>query len=225
MKSMYKNRKLIKLLSVLFLVYGIAGISGCDDSGVVPTVINPVHHYVFIYKNVTVNYLFTAQNDSSYTGVNLQFGVATRPNDSLKDIEIVDFGDNQNFYFRSGDLSPYTVGFKTRFNRPYSDMSSVDFDTVTVIPDSDSLLTPADFTQDNTGYWGFFNIGQPTKPVFSFYLAGKYNLNQSGGKQVYGIFHVKAVEGFYSPAYHSYGVKITIDIKINRAGKNSFIPD
>jgi hypothetical protein len=225
MKSISIYRKLIKYLSVLFLYFGLAGIIGCDDSGVVPEVPAPVYHYVFIYKNVTMTYLFTAPNDSSNMGVNLLLGVTTKPGDSSKDMELTGTSSNSNFYLRSGDLSPYALGFKTLFNRPYADMSSSDFDTVTVIPNSDSLLTPADFTQDYTSYWGYFNIGQLTKPVFSFYLAGKYNLNQSGSLRVFGVFHVKEVQNYYSSIYHSYGVKMTIDIKVNRGGKNSFIPD
>ena len=64
--------------------------------------------------------------------------------------------------FRSGDQSILglllTPGEQGRFNSPYRDITKDQFDTISVIPDSDNKLDSLDFTQDDTHSWGYFNF-------------------------------------------------------------------
>jgi hypothetical protein len=225
--KLFTKTRLIIFLPIL-LIAGLIYIPGCDDSGVVEPPPAGTDTSVVIYKNVTAFYWFHGTNDTSYMGVNLLEGLNVRQLDTTKDMELIDNqNDTTNFYFRTGNLTKDAIGFQVRFNRPYHDLDSIGFDSLSVIPDSDTLLTPADFTQDDTyggGAWSYFNLGMLEKPVYSFYLAGKFNYNQTGGYRVYGVFHVKSIETVYAPLYNSYGVKITIDIKLNKAGKNNFKP-
>lgn len=225
MKSIPAKQGLLNILITLIISLGLSGLAGCDDSGVVPKITPVTPHYVAVYKNVTATRIFQDPNDSSYSGIDLYNGCSTKRVDSNKDMELLDLlGDMTNFYFCSGDISGGAIGYRTRFNTLYSDISSASFDTLSVIPDDDSLLAPTEFTHENTTCGGYFHIDQTDKPVFSFYLAGKYNFSQTGHR-VYGVFHVLKVERIYLQVYHSFGVRVTVDIKINRAGKNYFLPD
>ena len=219
------QNKLIALIPLLFFI-ALVGITGCDDSGV--TTENPpptTDTNVVIYKNVAAFYWQSGSNDTSHMGIDLLEGDSTIQVSTRKDMELIDSVNTfHNFYFRSGDLSLVAIGYKTRFSRPYRDMTPDNFDTLSVIPDSDTLgLTPADFTSDDTygnTAWGYFNFNQTELPVFGFYLQGK----STGGKYIYGVFHVKRIESVTAPPPNpSAGIMITIDIKLNKAGNNHFV--
>ncbi len=222
-REFFKDRLIIILPLIAFvsLIY----ISGCDDSGV-ETKENPVDTNVVIYKGLAAFYWFGGSNDTSYMGVNLLEGDSVRQISTIKDMELIDSANSQiNYYFRSGDMSLLAIGLKTRFNRVSDNMETTKFDTLSVIPDSDSNLTPLDFVWNDTygiaGAWGYFNFGQTNKPVYSFYLQGR---NTSGTNYIYGVFHVSRIEQVSSITPPSNGVKISIDIKLNKAGKNDFKP-
>jgi hypothetical protein len=217
------KNKLTAVVPLLFFI-SLIGITGCDDSGVATKETTTTDSNVVIYKNVAAFFWQYGSNDTSYMGVDLLDGDSTRQIATYKDMELIDSVNTfNNFYFRSGDMSLIAIGFKTRFNRIYANMGSDNFDTLSVIPDSDTLLTPADFTSDDTygnSAWGYFNFGQTLKPVYSFYLQGR----NTGNKYIYGVFHVKSIANVYSPEYASNGIMITIDIKLNKAGNNHFKP-
>ena len=219
-----KNKLLIIFPIIIFL--SLAGITGCDDSGVATEEnTTTTDTNVIIYKNVAAFYWQNGSNDTSYMGINLLEGDSTRQVSTLKDMELIDSVNTfHNFYFRSGDMSLIAIGFKTRFSRPYRDMASDKFDTLSVIPDSDTLgLTPSDFTSDDTygnTAWGYFNFNQTEKPVFGFYLQGR----NTGNKYIYGVFHVKSIDSLFTVVPDSSaGIKATIDIKLNTAGNNHFV--
>ncbi len=158
-------------------------------------------------------------------GINLWEGIPVRQLDTTKDMELIDFtNDTTNFYFRSGDYTKDATGFSTKFYRIYSNLDR--FDTLSVIPDSNNKLDSTDFTSVDTygnGVWGYFHLGQTGKPVYSFYLSGKYAYGQSGGYRVFGVFLIKRIESVYSPEYDSDGIRITVDIKLNKIGDNHFV--
>lgn len=203
-------------------------INGCDDSGIVNT--NTTDSNVVIYKNLAPTLWFKGIYDTSHQTVNLWEGQLRLGISSDKDIVLIDQNsDTTNFYFRSGDLSIDAQGMQTRFNRIYSDLdSSSKFDSLSVIPDSNNELDSTDFTQDDTygnGTWSYFSINQTTHPVYSFYLKGKYANNQTNFHRIYGVFYIKNVAKVSTPLNGgSFGVQITIDVKLNKIGANHFKP-
>jgi hypothetical protein len=134
-----------------------------------------------------------------------------------KDANLVDslFLGDSVYYFRSGDLSDFPVsvpGYQTGFSLISLQSSQAEFDTMKVIPDSDTTLTENDFTMDNTNSFGaplLFNS------VYGFYLKGKYD-NDVTPYRVFGMLYL---ENAY---YDSTGFKLRFDVKINKEGKNSF---
>ena len=223
MNSFITKNKVFLFLPVLMFI-GMMGITGCDDSGVATEEGTTTDTNVVIYKDVAAYYWQNGSNDTSYMGINLLEGDSTRQVSTLKDMELIDSVNTfHNFYFRSGDMSLIAIGFKTRFSRPYRDISSDKFDTLSVIPDSDTLgLTPSDFTSDDTygnTAWGYFNFSQTEQPVYGFYLQGR----NTGNKYIYGVFHVKSIDQVSSNNPPSAGIKITVDIKLNKAGNNHFV--
>ncbi len=212
---------------LLFVSAGILFFTGCDDSGVIIEPKPPPPPSIVVrFYNLSSTYWFQGTSDTFHMAVNLDAGKIMTQDSTNKDMELLDnAGDTVNFYFRSGHLSVDSVGKQTRFKRIYASMNTAEFDSLSVIPDADNTLTPYDFTRDDThgyGSWPFFTIGQTEKPVYGFYLQGR---NFSGYYFLYGVFHVKRVERVYSPpSFESYGVKVTIDVKVNRTGYNNFLP-
>ncbi|MGH2575317.1 MAG: hypothetical protein ACRDFC_06425, partial [Ignavibacteria bacterium] len=103
-----------------------------------------------------------------------------------------------------------------RFNNPYADLTKSQFDTLSVIPDSDGNLDSLDFTQDDTKFWGYFNTPLIQHRVYGFYLKGKFAEGYTSNR-VYGVIYLKNATTGIS------GFKINIAVKINRAGRNKFI--
>jgi hypothetical protein len=215
-KRCRKNKLNIFLIFLFFL--SIIGITGCDDSGVAPPPPTVTDTNVVIFNNVGVFFWDSIAVDSTSSGVNLLKGDSTRWDSEEKDMLLMDSaGTFSKFYFLSGDLA-VNPGYKTRFNRVYGNITPAQFDTLSVIPISDSLLKPSNFIKDSTGYWGTFSISQNKFPVFSFYLEGR---NNTGSKYIYGVFHVRHVFSAFNG--QQYGVLIVINIKLNKAGKNHFV--
>jgi len=212
-----KKNNLIVFFVFLFFI-SIFGFTGCDDSGVAPPPPTVTDTNVVIFNAVGAFFWDSVTVDSTYSGVNLLKGDSTKLSSTNKDMLLVDSaGTFTNFYFRSGHLA-VNQGYQTKFNRIYANITPAQFDTVSVIPISDSLLKPSNFTKDSTGFWGFFSISQTKFPVFSFYLEGR---NDTGSKFIYGVFQVRNV--FSSFNGQTYGILVVINIKLNKAGKNHFV--
>lgn len=203
------------LLAVIVAVTMVSA-SGCDDSGVEnpPVVDNGVIHF----DSINVADILSTK------GMNLLNGTTVSRDSASKDVELVDSaGTFMNYYLRSGDMSDFVstvVGFQTRFNRIYASMSHAQFDTITVIPDTDTTLNSLDFTANDTygkGAWGYFNIPMSTsdnKPVFSFWLKGKSE--NFVGRNVFGILIPREAStegGFF---------RMSFEVKINTFGNNDF---
>lgn len=216
-KSVKKRKIFIIVYLLLFTI--IIGTVGCDDSGVVPVPPRFIDTNVVVYKDIFVFFWDSQDYDTTYAGVDIWAGMSVRQDSTNKDMELTDSaGTLRNYYFRSGDLTLLLTGKKTRFKREYGSLVPIYFDTLSVIKDSDSLLTPSDFTEDSTAAWEYFNLNQNRMPVFSFYLQGR----NTGNNYIYGVFHVKGVQRVFSSNFITYGIMVIIDIKLNKAGKNQF---
>lgn len=210
MFNFLKNKTAYLLLFLTAVTMGI--ISGCDDAGVVS---DPVISHVEHFDSLEVS------DNIDLKGLNLYMGTTVHRDSASKDAELVDSaGTFMNYYLRSGHLSdlPF-AGFETRFNRIYASMTQAQFDTITVIPDSDTTLGANDFTSDDTygnGAWGYFNAPinlSDSKPVFSFWLKGK-SANFLG-VNVYGIIYPREAS---NPGTY----RMSFEVKINTAGENDF---
>lgn len=201
-----------------FLIASIFVINGCDDSGVEtpPVVDNGVIHFDSLGVTDGIGNVLN--------GLNLYNGTTVPRDSTSKDVQLVDsLGTSANFMLRSGDMSDFVstvVGYQTRFNRIYSSMSLSQFDTITVIPDTDTVLNSLDFTANDTygkGAWGYFNTPMSTsdnKPVFSFWLKGKSE--NFIGRNVFGILIPREASfegGFF---------RMSFEVKINTFGNNDF---
>jgi hypothetical protein len=126
------------------------------------------------YNNLIISKR-TLPFDSTRSGVDLYNGLIVFDGSNVKDANLIDDNiDTTAFFFRSGDLSDIPVpGYQTRFAKIflYTNLTQSEFDTVKIMPDSDSLLTENDFNSDTTEA---FRTPQLLKPVYGFYLAGKF---------------------------------------------------
>ncbi|HEY3251937.1 MAG TPA: hypothetical protein VGK25_12570 [Ignavibacteria bacterium] len=204
------KKEIFKLILLSLVVF----YAGCGEEEITnppPTDTSTVNYNNLIISERTIPF------DSALSGVDLYNGTIVLDGSPIKDANLVDsiaFNDSA-FYFRSGDLSDIPVpGYQTRFAKIflYSNISQNQFDTIKVMPDSDSLLTESDFNLDATEG---FRSPQLTKPVYGFYLAGKYN-NHVTTNRVFGLLYVDST--WYEPS----GFKLRFDVKINKAGNNSF---
>lgn len=212
-----------KYALALFLAIGLsfAVLNGCDDAGnvITPTSDSGVVHFDSIG---VIDGLGNVLNS-----INLYNGTTVERDSASKDANLIDSnGTGFNFMLRSGDLTDLfsrVQGFQTRFNRIYASMTQAQFDSITVIPDSDNNLTELDFTSDDTygsGAWGYFNAPMSTsdsRPVFSFWLKGK-SANFIG-RNVYGILiprEASIVGGTY---------RMSFEVRINTMGYNYFKHD
>ncbi|HRE09717.1 MAG TPA: hypothetical protein PK605_00955 [Ignavibacteria bacterium] len=155
--------------------------------------------------------------DDAFSGIDLFSGVVVKDSSMYKDANLIDsvsFGDSV-YYFRSGDLSDFPAsvpGYRTRFKLVMLQASQSEFDTMKVIPDTDTTLTENDFTSDITGS---FRAPLLFNTVYGFYLKGKYDDNVTPN-QVFGLLYL-------DEAYNeSTGFKLRFDVKINKSGKNNF---
>jgi len=203
------------MLSVLapMLIF-FAVVSGCGDDELTsgPPVIDTS---AINFNNITINERIPPF-DSSNSAIDLYNGIVVKEAFTTKDVVLVDLnGQSTDFYFRSGDLSLLDMppGFATRFKTvfEYTNITQAQFDTLTVIPDSDTSLTPGDFTLDQTSSF----IEPVPHSVFGFYLAGRYPVYSS--KQVYGMIYLDS-------SWRDNGVfMLKVDVKINKNGENRFV--
>jgi len=205
-------------LFVFAVILGITAFNGCDDAGVETPPVTP--SYVMHFDSIGVE---DGVSGTTFNGLNLYNGTTVTRDSASKDAQLVDsLSTFFNYMLRSGDLSDHNspvVGFQTRFNRIYASMTQAQFDTITVIPDSDTTLNANDFTSDDTygsGAWGYFNAPMSTsdsKPVYSFWLKGKSE--NFLGVNVFGILYPR--EATNTGTY-----RMSFEVRINTRGLNDF---
>lgn len=221
LKKILKNKLLV--IFPLVIVISLIGFSGCDDSGLAPEAGGTTDTNVVIYNNLSVTYYVDATNDTLFIAVNLLNGTVVTEDSASKDMTLIDEppGLNLDFRFRSGDQVLDAPGKSTRFYRLDDDAAQIEFDTLSKI-DYTGTLDSLDFTQDDTyggGAWGYFNVPLQTRPIYSFYLKGKF-LEGITNKRVYGMFYLKNAEPL---SEFGGGSRFTIDVKINKNGEDKFV--
>jgi hypothetical protein len=200
-------------LAYLFISFVLLAFfyQACDDSGILPQA-SDVDTTAFNFNNLIISERNPVSFDSSFSSIDYWKGKIIQEMNSDKDAVLVDSFSTQ-FYFRSGDLSLDAPGYRTLFKQfVYPNFTQTNFDTVSVIPDTDDTLTTVDFTSNITNT---FTNPLSEHPVYGFYLQGKY----SGGvtwKPVVGMVYID------SSWTESGLAKFRIDVKINTAGQNRF---
>jgi hypothetical protein len=206
---MSKSIKIILMIVYISVIY-----TGCsDDDPVTPPAGDTT---TANYNNLLISER-TIPFDQALSAVDFFTGIILTDTSRLKDANLIDsigLGDS-SYYFRSGDLSdfPYSVpGYQTRFKLVSLTSTQAEFDTMKVIPDTDTSLTENDFTSDNTGS---FRAPLLFNSVYGFYLKGKFDNNVTQ-HQVFGMLYLEEAYNDTS------GFKLRFDVKINKAGKNRF---
>ncbi len=201
--------------SILVLMFASIIYIGCNDETdpVTPgdTDTNAVNFNNLLISERTIPF------DEALSGIDFFNGMVVRDSSRMKDANLIDsisFGDS-SYYFRSGELSDFPVsvpGYQTRFRLISLISNQAEFDTMKVIPDSDTTLSENDFTSNESGS---FNAPLVFNSVYGFYLKGKYD-NGVTQNRVFGIIYL-------DQSYNeSTGFKLRFDVKINKAGKNNF---
>lgn len=202
----------VRFLSILALIFVSSAYMGCDED---ETIINPPNAdtTVAIYNNLVISER-TIPFDDAFSGVDLFFGQVIKDSSRYKDANLVDsisFGDSV-YYFRSGDLSDLSVpGYQTRWKLISLISTQGEFDTMKVIPDSDTTLSENDFTSDISGS---FRAPLTFNSVFGFYLKGKYDSGVTANR-VFGMLYLE--QTYYEGVF-----KLRFDVKINKLGQNRF---
>jgi hypothetical protein len=200
---------------IIFLCTAAAFYYGCseDDDPINPPATDTV---AVNYNNLLISER-TIPFDDALSAVDLFSGTIVKDSNRYKDANLIDsigLGDSV-YYFRSGDLSDFPVsvpGYRTRFKLVMLQASQSQFDTMKVIPDTDTTLTENDFTSDNTES---FTAPLLFNTVYGFYLKGKFDNNVTP-YPVYGLLYLEE-------AYNeSTGFKLRFDVKINKEGRNQF---
>lgn len=204
-----------QLLMILLLCTAATLYYGCseDDDPINP----PATDTTAVNYNDLIISERTLPFDEALSAVDLFSGMIVKDSSRYKDANLIDsiaLGDSV-YYLRSGDLSDFPVsvpGYRTRFKLIMLQASQSQFDTMKVIPDTDTTLTENDFTADNTGS---FTAPLLFNTVYGFYLKGKFDDNVTP-YPVYGMLYLEE-------AYNEFtGFKLKFDIKINKEGRNSF---
>lgn len=203
------------ILTMSFVVFLSAIYTGCSDDE------NPVTPVSTDTSMANFNNLLISERtipfDNALSGVDFFRGLIVQDSSRYKDANLIDsisLGDS-SYYFRSGDLSDFPVsvpGYQTRFKLITLQASQSEFDTMKVIPDTDSTLTENDFTSNETGS---FRAPLLFNTVYGFYLKGKYDNNVTP----YRVFGMLYLEQSYNDTS---GFKLRFDVKVNKAGKNQF---
>jgi hypothetical protein len=178
---------------------------------------------IWVFNGLTVNEYF---DDNSYSAVNLYLGQVVQETNNLnKDIQLRDSaGTSANFFFRSADLALMLAGNQTKFSNPQInprtqnyEFTKSDFDTLSKIQTIGPNITEADFPNDRTWYFNAPLYADDHK-VYAFYLKGRGLIPPT-----FGMFFLNY--GFRDTIAPGQPYKFTIDVKINRNGKNEFNPN
>lgn len=174
-----------------------------------------LNNAVFIRNDLIVS---EYKNPNSNSGVNLYDLVTVRDNGFYNDVVLRDSaGSRANFRFLSGEIYPSNI-WKTRFSPLLGLYSQYDFDTLSrydvgnrqIDPDIDFPYTSSDV----------FDVGLNRGATFAYYLKGRYDY-VPGSKRIYGLLRIDSV--WYDVSTTDY--KVMIDLKVNRAEQNNFIPN
>lgn len=204
----------LHILTLIFCITAVFYI-GCseDEDPITPgaTDTSAVNYNNLLISERTIPF------DNALSAVDFFNGMIIQDSNRNKDANLIDsisLGDS-SYYFRSGDLSDFPAmvpGYRTRFKLIMLQASQTQFDTMKVIPDTDSSLTENDFTSDNTGS---FRAPLLFNTVYGFYLKGRYDNNVTP-YPVYGILYLEEAYNDTS------GFKLRFDVKINKEGRNKF---
>lgn len=170
---------------------------------------------VFIRNNLVIS---EYHNTSSNSGLNLYDLVAVNDNGPYNDALLRDSaGSRTNFRFLSGEIYPSNI-WKTRFSQLLGPYSQYDFDTLSRYDVGNRQIDPdIDFPFTFTDV---FDVGLNRGATFAYYLKGRYDY-VVGSKRVYGLLRVDSV--WYDASTAEY--KVMIDLKVNRAEQNNFVPN
>ena len=206
-----KQYLIVLSLAVFSIIY-----IGCDEED--PVTPPPPENDTFAvnYNNLIISER-TIPFDDALSAVDFLNGVILQDSNRNKDANLIDslFAFDSVYYFRSGDLSDFprsVPGYQTRFRLVQLQVTQSQFDTMKVIPDSDTTLTENDFLSDNTES---FRAPLMFNSVYGFYLKGKYDNNVTPFR-VFGLLYLD--ESFNEIT----GFKLRFDVKINKTGENRF---
>lgn len=207
--------KMKHLALIIFLCAGVVLYNGCSEDE------DPINPPSSDTSAVNFNNLIISERtipfDQALSAIDFFRGVIVQDSSRYKDANLIDsisLGDSV-YYFRSGDQSDFpssVPGYRTRFKLVMLQVSQSQFDTMKVIPDTDTSLTENDFTSDNTES---FRAPLLFNTVYAFYLKGKYDDNVTP----YRVFGLLYLDEAYN---ESTGFKLRFDVKINKEGRNNF---
>lgn len=196
-------------------------IAGCSDTTTDPGTVYIDNPNVANYDSIGVDEDSAAFQ--SYTGLNLLNGVNTLDSSSLRDCSLNDQNNlGIDFLLQNGQFfsDARASGYEIRFFRVSQDMSVQSFDTLSKIyTTGHDSLRAIDFTEDNTGAWGYFNAPLSSTPVYCFWLKGKKDAGLTF-KNVYGILQPR--EATDNSVLTPYGFRMSFRVRINTNGDNDF---
>jgi hypothetical protein len=217
-------KKAIKRFSYLFsavLTALFIFIAGCSDTTTDPGTVYVNNPNVASYDSIGVDEDSAAFQ--SYTGLNLLNGSNTLDTAAGRDCSLNDLNNlGMDFYLQNGQFlsNVLPAGYEIRFFRVDADMSVQSFDTLSrVYGTGHDSLRAVDFTEDNTGAWGYFNAPLSSKPVYCFWLKGKKDAGITS-KNVYGILQPR--EATDNSLITAYGYRMSFRVRINTNGDNDF---
>jgi hypothetical protein len=173
-----------------------------------------LNNAVFIRSDIIVS---EYRNANSNSGLNLYDLATAHDNGPYNDAVLRDSsGSRTNFRFISGEIYPSNI-WKTRFSPLLGLFSQYDFDTLSRYDVGNRQIDPdIDFPYNSTDV---FDIGLNAGVTFAYYLKGRYDY-VVGSKRVYGLIRIDSV--WYDNLSAEY--KVMIDLKVNRAEQNNFVP-
>ncbi|HEY5125016.1 MAG TPA: hypothetical protein VIK14_14885 [Ignavibacteria bacterium] len=206
--------KTIKILLLTFIVSGFFGlglITGCNTDVITPPP-------VVLDTNIHLATLTAAEpwDVSSLSGINfydLKLEITSGP---LKDAQFYDsLGERTRFQIRTGDMVKNFMGLQTKFDWISNNYSKAQFDTLSKMYYDHTVNPNIDFPYANTDY---YTVPLANKPVWSFYLIGRYAGGFNQGKRVYGMFQIDSLY------LDNDTFRIRLNIKINKNETDQFNP-
>jgi hypothetical protein len=211
---MFKN---FRFLSFVFIVLGFISLSlfsSCNSNEVIippPVVVDSNIHIATLTAN--------EPNDvNSLSGINFYDLKLEVTSSIFKDAQFYDsLGERTRFEIRGGDLVKSYMGFQTKFDFLYNNMPKSSYDTLSKMYYDHTVNPNTDFPFANTDY---YTVPLTNKPVWSFYLKGKFDGGYNQGKRVYGMFQIDSL--YSNTTLDTF--KIRLNIKINKNETDQFNP-
>ena len=178
---------------------------------------------VLIYRDIVVD---DWKGLTSVSGIDCWLGKSVQENPLTYDMQLRDsslFTPDSNLYIRSGHiaLKKMPAGYRTYFSGVIGTYSETDWNNLNYIPTftPNQTITYTNaisyFLEDQIPY---FNYPLPAlRPVYGFWLEGRYSPTFNDGKYIYGMIYIKNI------TVGSAGYKVIVDLKLNLQEKNSFI--